>query len=94
MSKNLNFDKIKENVSSFKDRMEIGLRMLVKLLIEEKNEHVMVISFTLFKNLETGKIESITHTSPGNGENVLRAALDFYVKHNAEAHEETLTENT
>jgi len=88
---NQNFDLIKESVSGFKERMEIGIRMLVKLLFEEKNEHIMLISFTLSENLKEGKLHSVIHTSPGNGENILRAALNFYVEHQAEAHEEDIS---
>ena len=94
MNKDQDFNKIKENIPSLRERIEIGMRMIVKLLFESKNEHVMLVSFTLSKDLAEGKIDSVIHTSPGNGENVLKAALSFYIENNAEAHEETLSENT
>lgn len=92
MSEKIDFEQIKKDTPEFRDRMEIGLRMLVKLMSEEKNEHILVVCFHLDNEVNQGAIDSVVHTSPGNADIILTEALRFYTEHQAEAHEEPILE--
>lgn len=94
MTKEMDFEQIKKETPSFRDRMEIGLRMLVKLMFNDKNEHVMVICYYVNEATNQGAIDNIVHTSPGRAEPVLSEALRFYTRHQAEAHEESLIQGS
>ena len=93
MSKELDYEQIKKD-TPFRERIEIGMRMLVKLMFESKNEHVLLVCFHLSEDQKEGTIDSVIHTSPGNAEAVLAEALRFYSENEAMAHEETLSDDT